>query len=79
MIGTLGDVNMANATIIKGRFGLDIGNQPMGAMRFDAIGGKFSNTNFEGADINRSNFKFADLKGANLRNTDLFRAAPQFA
>ena len=74
MIGTLGDVNMANATIKKGRFGLDIGNQPMGAMRFDAIGGKFAKTNFEGADINRSNFKFADLKGANLRNTDLFRA-----
>ncbi len=74
MIGTLGNVNMANATIKKGRFGLDIGNQPMGAMRFDAIGGKFANTNFEGADINRSNFRFADLKGANLRNTDLFRA-----
>ena len=74
MIGILGNVNMANATIKKGRFGLDIGNQPMGAMRFDAIGGKFANTNFEGADINRSNFKFADLRGANLRNTDLFRA-----
>ena len=74
MIGTLSNVNMANATIIKGRFGLDIGNQPMGAMRFDAIGGKFANTNFEGADINRSNFKFADVRGANLRNTDLFRA-----
>lgn len=74
MIGTLGNVNMSNAIIKKGRFGLDIGNQPMGAMRFDAIGGKFTNTNFEGADINRSNFKFADLKGANLRNTDLFRA-----
>jgi uncharacterized protein YjbI with pentapeptide repeats len=74
MIGTLGNVNMANATIKKGRFGLDIGNQPMGAMRFDAIGGRFANTNFEGADINRSNFRFADLKGANLRNTDLFRA-----
>jgi uncharacterized protein YjbI with pentapeptide repeats len=74
MIGTLGNVNMANATIVKGRFGLDIGNQPMGAMRFDAIGGKFANTNFEGADINRSNFRFADFRGANLRNTDLFRA-----
>ena len=74
MIGTLGNVNMANATVKKGRFGLDIGNQPMGAMRFDAIGGKFANTNFEGADINRSNFKFADFRGANLRNTDLFRA-----
>jgi len=74
MIGTLGNVNMQDATIIKGRFGLDIGNQPMGAMRFDAIGGKFSNTNFEGADINRSNFRFADFRGANLRNTDLFRA-----
>jgi len=74
MIGTLGNVNMSDATIIKGRFGLDIGNQPMGAMRFDAIGGKFSNTNFEGADINRSNFKFADFRNANLRNTDLFRA-----
>lgn len=74
MIGTLGDVNMSNAKIEKGRFGLDIGNQPMGAMRFDAIGGNFSNTNFEGADINRSNFRFANLRNANLRNTDLFRA-----
>lgn len=74
MIGTLGDVNMSNAKVKDGRFGLDIGNQPMGAMRFDAIGGNFSNTNFEGADINRSNFRFANLRGANLRNTDLFRA-----
>lgn len=74
MIGTLGNVDMANATIKNGKFGLDIGNQPMGAMRFDAIGGRFANSNFEGADINRSNFRFADLRGANLRNTDLFRA-----
>jgi uncharacterized protein YjbI with pentapeptide repeats/YHS domain-containing protein len=74
MIGTLGNVDMSNATIKHGRFGLDIGNQPMGAMRFDAIGGKFANSNFEGTDINRSNFRFADLRNANLRNTDLFRA-----
>jgi uncharacterized protein YjbI with pentapeptide repeats len=74
MIGTLGNVNMSNATIVKGRYGLDIGNQPMGAMRFDAVGGKFSNSNFEGADINRANLRFADLRNANLRNTDLFRA-----
>lgn len=74
MIGTLGNVDMANATIKNGKFGLDIGNQPMGAMRFDAIGGNFANSNFEGADINRSNFRFANLRGANLRNTDLFRA-----
>ena len=65
---------MSNAIIKNGRYGLDIGNQPMGAMRFDAIGGKFANSNFEGADINRSNLKFADLRNANLRNTDLFRA-----
>lgn len=74
MIGTLGNVDMSDANIVKGRFGLDIGNQPMGAMRFDAIGGKFANSNFEGADINRSNFKFADFTHANLRHTDLFRA-----
>ena len=74
MIGTLGNVDMSNATIKHGRYGLDIGNQPMGAMRFDAVGGKFANSNFEGADINRSNLKFADLRNANLRNTDLFRA-----
>lgn len=74
MIGTLGNVDMSGATIKSGRFGLDIGNQPMGAMRFDAIGGNFSNTNFEGADINRANFRFANLRNANLRNTDLFRA-----
>ncbi len=74
MIGTLGNVDMSNATVKNGRYGLDIGNQPMGAMRFDAIGGKFANTNFEGSDLNRSNLKFADLRNANLRNTDLFRA-----
>jgi len=74
MIGTLGNVDMSGANIAKGRFGLDIGNQPMGAMRFDAIGGNFADVNFEGADINRSNFKFADFRNANLRNTDLFRA-----
>ncbi len=74
MIGTLGAVDMRNAVIKKGRYGLDIGNQPMGAMRFDAIGGKFENTDFEGADINRANLQFADLRNANLRNVDLFRA-----
>lgn len=74
MIGTLGAVDMRNAVLKKGRYGLDIGNQPMGAMRFDAVGGKFENSNFEGADINRANLQFADLRKANLRNVDLFRA-----
>lgn len=74
MIGTLGNVDMRGANIAKGRFGLDIGNQPMGAMRFDAIGGRFAESNFEDADINRANLQFADLRQANLRNTDLFRA-----
>lgn len=74
MIGTLVGLDMSDATIQKGRYGLDIGNQPMGAMRFEAIGGKFANSNFEGSDINRANMQFADLSNANLRNTDLFRA-----
>lgn len=74
MIGTLGNVDMSGANVGKGRFGLDIGNQPMGAMRFDAVGGRFADSNFEGADINRANLQFADLRNANLRNTDLFRA-----
>lgn len=74
VIGTLGNVDMSEANITKGRFGLDIGNQPMGAMRFDAIGGNFSNTNFEGADINRNNVRFGNFRNANLRNTNLFRA-----
>jgi uncharacterized protein YjbI with pentapeptide repeats len=74
MIGTLVGLDMSGANVKDGRFGLDIGNQPMGAMRFEAIGGNFENANFEGADINRCNLRFANLKGANLRNTDLFRA-----
>lgn len=74
MIGTLGNVEMSEANILSGRFGLDIGNQPMGAMRFDAVGGNFSNSNFEGADINRSNVRFGNFRNANLRNTNLFRA-----
>jgi len=74
MIGTLGSVDMRNTVIKRGRFGLDIGNQPMGAMRFDAIGGKFQNSDFAGADLNRANLQFADLRNADLRNVDLFRA-----
>ena len=74
MIGTLVGLDMSEASIVKGRYGLDIGNQPMGQMRFDAVGGKFQNSNFEGADINRANVQFSDFRGANLRNTNLFRA-----
>lgn len=74
VIGTLGNVDMSNANVKNGRYGLDIGNQPMGQMRFDAVGGNLENSNFEGADINRANLRFANLRGANLRNTDLFRA-----
>ena len=74
MIGTLVGLDMSEASILKGRYGLDIGNQPMGAMRFEAVGGKFKNSNFEGADINRANVQFSDLRNANLRNTNLFRA-----
>lgn len=74
VIGTLGNVDMSEANITKGRFGLDIGNQPMGAMRFDAVGGNFSGSNFEGADINRNNVRFGNFRNANLRNTNLFRA-----
>lgn len=74
MIGTLGAVDMRGANVKNGRFGLDIGNQPMGAMRFDSVGGKFNDANFAGADINRSNLQFADLRNANLSNTNLFRA-----
>jgi uncharacterized protein YjbI with pentapeptide repeats/YHS domain-containing protein len=74
MIGTLGAVDMSGANVKDGRFGLDIGNQPMGAMRFDSVGGNFANTNFAGADINRANLRFSDLRNANLSNTNLFRA-----
>lgn len=74
MIGTLGKVNMSQATITKGRFGLDMGNQPMGQMKFDSVGGNFAGANFEGADLNIAAFRFGDLRGANLRNTNLYRA-----
>jgi uncharacterized protein YjbI with pentapeptide repeats len=74
VIGTLGNVDMSGANIRKGRFGLDVGNQPMGQMKFDSVGGKFANANFEGADLNIAAFPFADLTGANLRNTNLYRA-----
>lgn len=74
MIGTLGNVNMSGANVKNGRFGLDIGNQPMGQMKFDSVGGNFANTNFENADLNIANFSFADLTGANLRNANLHRA-----
>ena len=74
MIGTLGNVDMSGATIHKGRFGLDMGNQPMGQMKFDTVGGNFENANFEGADLNIAAFTFGNLRGANLRGTNMFRA-----
>ena len=74
VIGTLPSVDMSSADIRNGRFGLDIGNQPMGQMKFDSTSGKFANANFEGADLNIANFSFADMRGANLRNTNLHRA-----
>lgn len=74
VIGTLPSVDMSGANIRNGRFGLDIGNQPMGQMKFDSTSGKFVNANFEGADLNIANFSFADMRGANLRNTNLHRA-----
>jgi uncharacterized protein YjbI with pentapeptide repeats len=74
MIGTLGNVDMSGATLHKGRLGLDMGNQPMGQMKFDSVGGNFENANFEGADLNIAAFTFGNLRGANLRNTNMFRA-----
>jgi uncharacterized protein YjbI with pentapeptide repeats len=74
MIGTLGKVNMSKALVKNGRFGLDVGNQPMGQMKFDSAGGNFKGTDFEDADLNIASFIFGDLSGANLRNTNLHRA-----
>ena len=74
IIGTLGDVDMSGAIIINGRLGLDVGNQPMGQMKFDSSGGNFVKANFEGADLNIASFIFGDLRGANLRGTNLNRA-----
>jgi uncharacterized protein YjbI with pentapeptide repeats len=74
LIGTLGAVDISNANLRNGRLGLDIGNQPMGQMRLDAVGGNFANSDFSGADINRSNLIFSNLTNANLSNTNLFRA-----
>jgi len=74
LIGTLGDVDMSGAVIKQGRFGLDVGNQPMGQMKFDSSGGNFVKADFEGADLNIASFIFGDLREANLRNTNMNRA-----
>lgn len=74
LIGTLGAVDISGANAKNAQFGLDIGNQPMGQMKFDSVGGKFANANFEGADLNIASFSFGDLRGANLKNTNLYRA-----
>lgn len=74
VIGTLPNINMSGANAKNGQFGLDVGNQPMGQMKFDSSGGNFANANFEGADLNIASFTFGNLSGANLRNTNLYRA-----
>ncbi len=74
MIGTLGNVDMSEALIKNGQFGLDVGNQPMGQMKFDSSGGNFHRANFEGADLNIASFIFGDLSEANLKNTNMYRA-----
>ena len=74
MIGTLGKVDMSGANVSHGRFGLDFGNQPMGQMKFDSVGGNFTGTNFENAELVLAAFAFGDLTNANLRGAKLFRA-----
>jgi len=74
VIGTLGKVDMSGINATNGRFGLDVGNQPMGQMKFDSVGGNFEGANFEGADLNIAAFTFGNLRNANLRNTNLNRA-----
>ena len=74
VIGTLGKVDMSGIDARNGRFGLDVGNQPMGQMKFDSVGGNFEGANFEGADLNIAAFPFGNLRGVNLRNTNLYRA-----
>ena len=74
LIGTLGKVDMSGAILIEGRLGLDVGNQPMGQMKFDSSGGNFEKADFEGADLNIASFIFGNLKEANLKNTNLYRA-----
>lgn len=74
VIGTLGAVDMSGVQAKQARFGLDIGNQPMGQMKFDSVGGKFKQADFEGADLNIAGLSFADLSGANLKKANLHRA-----
>jgi uncharacterized protein YjbI with pentapeptide repeats len=74
LIGTLGKVDMSGADVSDADLGLDVGNQPMGQMKFDSTGGNFENTNFENTNLNIASFKFANMRGANLKNTNLNRA-----
>jgi len=74
VIGTLGNVDMSGAIVKKGRFGLDVGNQPMGQMKFDSVGGNFAGVDFEGSDLNIAAFTFGNLSSANLRGTNMNRA-----
>src|SRR5690606_13255455 len=52
MTGPLGHVDMSGADVRRGRFGLDIGNQPMAQMKFDSLSRTFAGTNFEDAGLN---------------------------
>ena len=74
LIGTLGKVDMSEANVSNADLGLDVGNQPMGQMKFDSTGGNFEKTNFENTNLNIASFKFANMRGANLKNTNLNRA-----
>ena len=74
LIGTLGNVDLHKANLTNGQLGLDLGNQPMGQMKFDSVGGNFTDSNFENANLGVAAFRFGNLRGANLRNSNLYRA-----
>ena len=65
---------MSEANVSNADLGLDVGNQPMGQMKFDSTGGNFEKTNFENTNLNIASFKFANMRAANLKNTNLNRA-----
>ena len=74
IMGNLGNVKMVGANLTHGRLGMDFGNQTMGQVKFDTVGGNFANANFENADLQVASFRFADLSGANLKNAKLYRS-----
>jgi uncharacterized protein YjbI with pentapeptide repeats len=71
LIADLNRANLEGAKLIRGRYGADMTNQPMGKLRTLMVNANLKKSDLTGSDLSGCDLKFSDLTGANLTDANL--------